>query len=78
LGQILSAVTGFEIDISKLESAWKELKAQIDELILKNPELQSIVKKMQKAKKEGAKLKLRQTLKKEGKVIHIENFLEPK
>ena len=78
LGQVLAAYTGLNIELSKLESAWQEMKAQIDQLVSQNPELQSIVKGMQKAKQEGAKLKLQQAIKKDEKVIHIEDFLDPK
>ena len=78
LGNVLSSLCGFELDTTELELSWKELNQQIQSLIEKNPELSKLVEELRRAKVRGSWETVKSSIKKNGKVIHIEDFLRPK
>lgn len=74
LGSLLSSWGGFDLDTDELEITWQDLSKQIQGLIDKNPELQSMIDDLRKAKVKGSW----NGTKKSEKVIHLEDFFKPK
>ena len=74
LGAVLSSWTGIRLDTQELDRTWKDLSKQIQGIIEKNPELQSMVNDLRKSKLKGSW----DTARKQDKVIHLEDFLKPK
>jgi len=62
------------LDTQELDRTWKDLSKQIQGIIEKNPELQSMVNDLRKSKLKGSW----DTARKQDKVIHLEDFLKPK
>jgi proteasome assembly chaperone (PAC2) family protein len=74
LGSLLSSWGGFKLDTQELDRTWKDLTKQIQGIIDKNPELQTMINDLKKSK-----IKLSWDEAKRGdKVIHLEDFLKPK
>jgi proteasome assembly chaperone (PAC2) family protein len=78
LGEILALLGEFKLDFGDLEDSWKQLRIQIEQLIENNEELQAMVKELRKAKARGSAASLKGALKKDEKVIDIQDFLQPK
>ena len=74
LGSLLSSWCGFELDTQELERTWKDLNKQIQGIIEKNPELQTMINDLRKSKVKGSW----EEAKRGDKVIHLEDFLKPK
>lgn len=74
LASLLSSWGGFELDTDDLDTTWKNLSKQIQEIINKNPELQGMINDLRKAKVKGSWDMAR----KHDKVIHLEDFLKTK
>ncbi len=74
LGNILSSWGGFELDTEDLEITWKTLGEQIQGLIDNNPELQTMIEDLKKAKVKGSWSESR----KHDKVIHLQDFMKPR
>jgi proteasome assembly chaperone (PAC2) family protein len=74
LGAFLSEWGGFRLDTSDLDRTWKELNKQIQSIIDRSPELQGMINDLRKAKLKGSW----DMVKKNDKVIHLEDFLKPK
>jgi hypothetical protein len=74
LGSLLSWWGGFELDTEELDTTWRELNKQIQGIIDKNPELQGMISGLRKAKIKGSW----DTAKRHDKIIHLEDFLNPK
>ncbi len=74
LASLLSSWGGFSLDIQELEVTWKEISKQIQGIIDKNPDLQTMINDLRKAKVKGSW----DPTKKHDKVIHLEDFLRPK
>ena len=74
LGSLLSWWGGFELDTEELDTSWRELNKQIQGIIDKNPELQGMISGLRKAKIKGSW----DTAKRHDKIIHLEDFLNPK
>jgi proteasome assembly chaperone (PAC2) family protein len=77
LGALLSSLGQFELDTADLEESWKGLNEQIEELIKNNAEIQSIISELRKLKVRGSTTTMKGSLK-DGKVINISDFLDPK
>ncbi|RLC31004.1 MAG: hypothetical protein DRH37_04035 [Deltaproteobacteria bacterium] len=77
LGSLLSFLGGFSLDIEELDKTWKEMNNQIKTLIEKNPELQAMISGLRKAKIRGSWSNVKGTGQKDGKVIHLKDFLDP-
>ena len=78
LGALLSFLGEFELDIEDLETSWKKINRQIQELIEKNPEFQDVIDKLRKAKIKGSWASVKESVKKDEKVINLKDFLEPR
>jgi proteasome assembly chaperone (PAC2) family protein len=74
LGSLLSSWGGFKLDTQELDRTWKELSKQIQGIIDKNPELQTMISDLRKSKIKGSW----DEAKKGDKVIHLEDFFKPK
>jgi proteasome assembly chaperone (PAC2) family protein len=74
LGAFLSAWGGFRLDTQELDTTWKELTKQIQGIIDKNPELQTMINDLRKSKIKGSWDEARRG----DKVIHLEDFFKPK
>lgn len=78
LAGLLSRLGDFQIDTRDLEDNWKKLKAQIQQLIDGNSELQTLINNLRKEKVKGSTTNLKGTLKTDDKVINLQDFLDPK
>jgi proteasome assembly chaperone (PAC2) family protein len=78
LSMLVSDLGRFKLDSRELEESWKELTKQIAGLLDKNPELQSMINEIRKAKIRGSWEHVREGAKKDDKVIHLTDFLKPK
>ena len=72
LGDVLSYIGGFEVDLEELAVTWKEISKQIQGVIEKSPELQKMINDLRKQKIRGSWNGDR----KQEKVIHLEDFLK--
>jgi proteasome assembly chaperone (PAC2) family protein len=78
LGGLLSSLGGFALKTDELQATWRELNRQIEALIEKNPELQSMIAQLREEKVRGSWANIKEAARREDKVIHIEDFLKPK
>jgi len=78
LGSLLSQLGGFELATEELEEKWKELEEQIQQVIETNPQVQALVKELRKAKVRGSWERMKDSVKHDGKVINLQDFLEPR
>jgi proteasome assembly chaperone (PAC2) family protein len=78
LCMLVSDLGGFKLDSRELEESWKELSKEINGLLEKNPELQSMIHEIRKAKVRGSWEHVREGVKKDDKVIYLTDFLKPK
>jgi proteasome assembly chaperone (PAC2) family protein len=77
LASLLTFIGGFGLDTLELDTSWKELNRQIQGLIEKNPELQTMISELRKAKVRGSWASLKESAEKGSKVISLEDFLKP-
>ena len=77
LGSLLASIGHFELDTEELERSWKELNRQIEALVEKNPELEKLVNDLKKERIRGSWESRKGLLKKDDKIIHLEDFLRP-
>ncbi len=78
LGTLLADLWDIDLDPGELEANWEKMNAQIQEMIDKNPEVQELIRKLRKGKGQGV-LGRHEILAKNGdKVIHLQDFLEPR
>jgi proteasome assembly chaperone (PAC2) family protein len=76
LGELLSSLAGFDLDLGELEAAWKELNKQIQNLVEKNPEIQAMIRQLRKEKVRGSWASMKEAVKAGEKVIHLEDFFK--
>lgn len=74
LGSLLSSWGGFILDTHELDRTWKDLSKQIQGIIDKNPELQTMISDLRKSKIKGSW----EDAKRGDKIIHLEDFFKPK
>jgi len=74
LGSLLSSWGGFALDTQELDRTWKDLNKQIQGIIDKNPELQTMINDLRKSKIKGSW----EEAKRGDKIIHLEDFFKPK
>jgi proteasome assembly chaperone (PAC2) family protein len=77
LGNLLSSIGDFELDVEEIEESWKDLNRQIQGIIEKNPDFQDMINNLRKAKVRGSWASMKETINKGDKVIHLEDFLKP-
>ncbi len=78
LGLLLSFLGEFELDVQELEASWKELNRQIQGLMEENPELHAMINGLRRAKVRGSWASMKASGKRNGKIIELRDFLEPK
>ncbi len=78
LGSLLSTLGEFELDVTELDMSWKDMNKQIKALIKENPELNAMVNGLRKAKVRGSWVNMKESGKKNGKIIQLRDFLEPR
>lgn len=77
LGSLLAYLGRFELDTSELDTSWKELNKQIQMLIQKNPDLQSMIDKLRREKLRGSWESLKKSASQSEKVIPLSDFMKP-
>ena len=77
IGEILSYIGNFSLDTEDLDKKWIELNQQIQSVVENNPELQKMIDELRKAKVRGSWEKIEESIKKNGKVIPISDFMKP-
>jgi proteasome assembly chaperone (PAC2) family protein len=75
--RVLSDMASFSSTTEALEASWEALEIQIRKLISDNPKLVGIMDQIRKKKREGAMQNLGQNGKEQGKVINLQDFLDP-
>ena len=74
LARLLAEMLPFPIQIDALQTRWKDLKIEIQQLIRENPKLEAIMEEIRKKKRAGAWQSLDQSGKTSGNVINLEAF----
>jgi proteasome assembly chaperone (PAC2) family protein len=77
LGGMLSYLGEFDLDVQELDANWRELSRQIQDLIEENPDFQAMIQKLRKAKVQGSLGTMKDSGKKDEKVIDLRDFLKP-
>ena len=77
LAGVLAFLGGFELDTQDLETRWKTIESQIEEVIENSGELQVMIDNIRKAKVRGTRQNMKKSIKGE-KVIDLTNFLPPR
>ncbi len=75
---VLKTVGGFSLDPGDLEERWDKLSGQIEQMIKRKPELQRAIEELQQEKRKVSLAGLKATVKKDDKVINLQDFFEPK
>jgi proteasome assembly chaperone (PAC2) family protein len=75
LGNLLSFFGGFELDTQEMETEWNKLTRQIQDLIDGNPELQSMISEIRKAKVRTSWTGMKGTATKGEKVIKLDDYI---
>jgi proteasome assembly chaperone (PAC2) family protein len=78
LGSLLATLAEFELDVHELEKSWDKLNEQIEQLIQDNPELQTAISELRKAKVRGSWESMKASVRRNDNVINIRDFLDPK
>ncbi len=78
LGALLADLGGFQLDTNDLNESWQELNEQIQKLIDASPELHSAIQELRKQKVKGSWANMKESLKKDDKVINLKDFMDPK
>jgi proteasome assembly chaperone (PAC2) family protein len=75
LGNLLSFFGKFKLDTQEMETEWKKLNRQIQDLIDGNPELQTMISEIRKAKVRASWAGMKETIKKSEKVIKLDDYI---
>ena len=75
---VLNTVGGFSVAPGDLEQRWNRLNEQIEQLISSKPELQRMIEELQAEKRKVSLAGLKATVKKDEKIINLQDFFEPK
>jgi len=75
LGNLLSFFGGFELDTREMETEWKKLNRQIQGLIEGNPELQTMITEIRRAKVRASWTGMRGSMKSGKKVIKLDDYI---
>lgn len=78
LGELIGGIVNFELDTLDLQDNWKTLEEQINALIDKNSELQSLISNLRKEKAKGSIANLKGATNRDEKIINLQDFLNPK
>jgi len=75
--QLLTDMASFSLKTKVLEARWEALDIQIRKLISDNPKLVGIMDQIRRKKREGAMQNLGQNGNGPGKIINLQDFLDP-
>ena len=75
---VLKTVGGFSLDSGDLEERWRKLSRQIEKMIDGKPELQRMIAELRKEKRKVSLADMKAAVKKDDKVIDLQDFFEPK
>jgi proteasome assembly chaperone (PAC2) family protein len=78
LCSVLQTFGGFSLDPGDLEERWRKLNHQIEQMIQRKPELQRMIEDMRQEKRKVSLADLKATVKKDNKIINLQDFFEPK
>ena len=78
LGELIAGMMNFELDTLDLQDNWKKLEKQINNLIEKNSELQTLIGNLRKEKVKGSAAQLKGAAASDEKIINLQDFLDPK
>jgi proteasome assembly chaperone (PAC2) family protein len=74
----LQAFGGFSLDPGDLEERWGKLNDQIEQMIQRKPDLQRMIEELRQEKRKVSLADLKATVKKDDKIINLQDFFEPK
>ncbi len=77
LTRVLADMLAVSLETRKLESLWKALEIQIQELIADNPKLEGIVDRIRTNKRQGVLQNMEKKEKKPADVIRLKDFFDP-
>ncbi len=77
LCNLLSYIGEFTLDTEALETSWQEVDKQIRKLMDSNPEIQTAISELRKAKVRGSWESMKGSIKKSDKVINLTDFMKP-
>jgi hypothetical protein len=77
LAGVLAFLGEFELDTQDLDTRWKTIESQIEEVIENSGELQVMIDNIRKSKVRGTWQDMKKSIKGE-KVIDLTNFLPPR
>ncbi|MBW1780289.1 MAG: PAC2 family protein [Deltaproteobacteria bacterium] len=75
LGALLSFLGGFELDTEELETEWRKLNRQIQDLIEGNPELKTMINEIRKAKVRASWTGMKGATTKGNKIINLNDYI---
>lgn len=78
LGEVLSHLGGFELDVAELDKKWEKLYSQIDDLVANNVEIQEIIEGLKRESRELTHQSLGTPSENSNKVIDLKDFLDSK
>ena len=76
LARVLADMVSVSLDTQKLESLWKALEIQIQDLIIENPKLEGIVDQIRKKKRRGTGNDVGKNENKPADVIRLKDFFD--
>lgn len=78
LCSVLGTLGGFSLETEELEIAWRELNRQIQSLVERSPDLQSLIAQVKQGRVKGSWENVKEASRRGDKVISIMDFLKPK
>lgn len=73
--EVIAFLGGFHLDASELESGWETLREKLKELVDSRPELQAVVKEIQRQKVRGSVASMKASPRRNDKIINLQDFL---
>ena len=78
LGRLMAKLGNFELNTDHLDKNWQALRAQIDTMIEGSSELQALITNLRKEKAKGAPASLNGKIRRDEKIINLQDFMDPK
>jgi proteasome assembly chaperone (PAC2) family protein len=75
IGNLLASFGEFELDTQEMETEWKKLNQQIQNLIDGNPELQTMISEIRKSKVRASWTGMEGNITKDAKVIKLDDYI---
>ena len=77
VGSLVGRLIGFHLDTGELDASWRELNRQIQSLVDKDPDLQTMISELRKAKIRGSWAMMKEASRADSKIIQLKAFLKP-